>query len=172
MFYMKLRLSMMDTLKCLNTLPWDEYQIYFIDLIISLFISLLNKYKANSHLLISAPYFTSELCMQILHCIFNPATFFCLSLAKIWHSNATWHCLLQGSENGRVVTIAKTPNTTVETFQLLLNYTKGTITSPFNSLNTKKTMTYDVRNPGPGLWQEQTCDEADLVNGIITPTSW
>ena len=53
MFHMKLRLSMMDTLKCLNTLPWDEYQIYFIDLIISLFISLLNKYKANMSLFIS-----------------------------------------------------------------------------------------------------------------------
>ena len=53
MFHMKFCLSMMDTLKCLNTLPWDDYQIYFIDLIISLFISLLNKYKANMSVFIS-----------------------------------------------------------------------------------------------------------------------
>ena len=57
---------------------------------------------------------------------------------------------LQGSENGRVVTIAKTPNTTVETFQLLLNYTKGTITPPLNSLNTKQTMSCGVRMPDLG----------------------
>ena len=34
--------------------------------------------------------------------------------------------------------------------------TKRTITSHINSLNTNKTTTYDVGNPGPGLWQVQT----------------
>jgi hypothetical protein len=30
-------------------------------------------------------------------------------------------------------------------------------TSHLDSLNTKKTMKYDIGNPGPGLGQEQTC---------------
>jgi hypothetical protein len=29
--------------------------------------------------------------------------------------------------------------------------TKQTITSQLNSLNTKKTVTYDIGNPGPGI---------------------
>ena len=35
--------------------------------------------------------------------------------------------------------------------------TKQTITSQLNSLNTKKTVTYDIGNPGPGLGQAQKC---------------
>jgi hypothetical protein len=33
------------------------------------------------------------------------------------------------------------------------------ITSHLNSFNMKKTKIYGVRNPGPGLWQAQTCGE-------------
>jgi hypothetical protein len=33
-------------------------------------------------------------------------------------------------------------------------------------MNTKKTMTYDVGNQGPGLGQAQKCDRVKLVNGI------
>jgi hypothetical protein len=35
-------------------------------------------------------------------------------------------------------------------------------------MNTKKTMTYDVGNQGPGLGQAQKCDRVKLVNGIPT----
>jgi hypothetical protein len=35
--------------------------------------------------------------------------------------------------------------------------TKWTITSHIHSLNTKKTMAYDVGNPGPVLGQAQKC---------------
>jgi len=35
--------------------------------------------------------------------------------------------------------------------------TKRTTTSHLDSLNTKKTMKYDIGNPGPGLGQAQTC---------------
>ena len=44
---------------------------------------------------------------------------------------------------------------------------KQTITSHLNSLNIKKkTMTYDVGNPGPGLGQAQKCGRVKPVNGI------
>ena len=35
----------------------------------------------------------------------------------------------------------------------------------------KKTMTYDVVNPGPGLGQAQKCGRVKLVDGIPTPPS-
>jgi len=35
-----------------------------------------------------------------------------------------------------------------------------------NSLDTKKTMTYDVGNPGPGLGKAQTCAADRPVKGI------
>jgi len=35
--------------------------------------------------------------------------------------------------------------------------TKRTITSHFNPLNTRKTTTYIIGNPGPGLGQAHTC---------------
>ena len=34
------------------------------------------------------------------------------------------------------------------------------------SLNTKKTTTYDVRNPGHGMWQAQKCGWVKPFNGI------
>ena len=37
-----------------------------------------------------------------------------------------------------------------------------------NSLNTKKTMTYDVGNPNPDLGQAQRCGRVKPVNGIPT----
>ena len=43
---------------------------------------------------------------------------------------------------------------------------KWTITSHLKSLNIKKTMTYDVRNPGSGLGQAQKCGRVKLVNTI------
>ena len=43
--------------------------------------------------------------------------------------------------------------------------TKWRITSHLNSLNTKKTMTDDVVNPGPGLGQAQKGGGVKLVNG-------
>ena len=46
--------------------------------------------------------------------------------------------------------------------------TKQTTTSHFNSLNTKKTVTHDVRNPGPGLGQAQQYDWVKLFPGIPT----
>ena len=43
---------------------------------------------------------------------------------------------------------------------------KRTTTSPLKSLNIKKIMTKDVRNPGPGLGQTQKCVRVKPVNGI------
>jgi hypothetical protein len=37
-----------------------------------------------------------------------------------------------------------------------------------HSLNTKKTTTYDVRNPDPAFGQANKCDGVKLVNGITT----
>ena len=37
-----------------------------------------------------------------------------------------------------------------------------------NSLNTRKTMTYDVGNPGPGFGQAHRCGEVKQVNRIPT----
>jgi len=52
--------------------------------------------------------------------------------------------------------------------------TKWTITShpKLNSLNTKKTTTYEVGNPGLGLRQAQKCGGAKPINGIPTLLSW
>ena len=46
--------------------------------------------------------------------------------------------------------------------------TKQTITSPLKSLNIKKSMTYNIGNPGPGLGQAQKCGRGNPVNGIPT----
>jgi len=46
--------------------------------------------------------------------------------------------------------------------------TKRKITSHLHSLNTKKTTTYDVGNPGPGLGQAHKCGSVKLVNVIPT----
>ena len=46
--------------------------------------------------------------------------------------------------------------------------TKQTINSHLILLNTKKTMTYDVGNPGPGLGQAQKCGRVKQNNGIPT----
>ena len=46
--------------------------------------------------------------------------------------------------------------------------TKRTITFHINSLSTKKTTTYEVRNPGPGLRQAQKCGRVKYINGIPT----
>ena len=40
--------------------------------------------------------------------------------------------------------------------------------SPQNILNTKKTMIYDIGNPGPGLEQAQKCGRVIPVNEIPT----
>ena len=45
---------------------------------------------------------------------------------------------------------------------------KKQTTSHLKSLNTKQTMTYDIRNPGPGLGQAQTCGRVKLVNETLT----
>ena len=47
--------------------------------------------------------------------------------------------------------------------------TRQTITSYLNSLNIKKTTTYDIRNPSPGLGQAQKCGGVKLVNEIPPP---
>jgi hypothetical protein len=47
--------------------------------------------------------------------------------------------------------------------------TKRTFTFHLNSLNTKKTMTYDVGNPCPGLIRK--CDGVKPVSGIIVRDS-
>ena len=47
-----------------------------------------------------------------------------------------------------------------------LQSTKGTKTCHLKPLNTKKTMTHGVGNPGPGLRQTQTCGRVNPVNGI------
>jgi len=44
--------------------------------------------------------------------------------------------------------------------------TKQTTTSHLKSLNIKKIMTNDVRNPGPCLGQTQKCVRVKPVNGI------
>ena len=49
---------------------------------------------------------------------------------------------------------------------------KWTITSHLNSLNTKKTITYDVVNPGSGLEQAQKCGGVKLVNGTPSLNCW
>ena len=36
----------------------------------------------------------------------------------------------------------------------------------------KKYLTYDIGNPGPGLWRAQKCGGVKPVNGIPTPPSW
>jgi hypothetical protein len=41
-----------------------------------------------------------------------------------------------------------------------------TIYAHIHPLNTNTTMTYNVRNPGPGLGQAQTCGRIKLVNMI------
>jgi len=46
------------------------------------------------------------------------------------------------------------------------NSTKRTIASHLKSLNIKKTTTYDVRNPGPGLNRFKNVTEVKPVNGI------
>jgi len=48
------------------------------------------------------------------------------------------------------------------------NKTYSTTTSHLNSLNTQKTTTYDVGNPGPGLGQAQKCGGITSFNGIPT----
>ena len=42
--------------------------------------------------------------------------------------------------------------------------TKLTITSHLNSLNTKKTTTYNIENSSPGLGQAQHCGRVKSVN--------
>ena len=46
------------------------------------------------------------------------------------------------------------------------------ITPHLNSLNTKKTMKYDVVNPGPALGQAHKCGGVKPVNGVPTLPSW
>ena len=46
--------------------------------------------------------------------------------------------------------------------------TNGTITSPFNSLNIKKTTRNNVTNPGSGFRQTQQYGGVKPVNGIPT----
>jgi hypothetical protein len=46
--------------------------------------------------------------------------------------------------------------------------TKRTIIFHLNSLSIKKTTTYEVRNPGPGLRQAQKCGRVKYINGIPT----
>jgi len=46
--------------------------------------------------------------------------------------------------------------------------TKRTITSHLNSLNTEKTMAYDVGNHGHGLGQTQKCGTVKLIVLIFT----
>ena len=36
----------------------------------------------------------------------------------------------------------------------------------------KKTATFDIANPGPGLEQTQTCGGIKPINGIVTIASW
>jgi hypothetical protein len=45
------------------------------------------------------------------------------------------------------------------------NINKQTINSHLNSLNTKKTMTYDIGNLGPGLGQTQRCGGLNWLMG-------
>jgi hypothetical protein len=45
-----------------------------------------------------------------------------------------------------------------------INKTNNHLSLQINMLNIKKTMTYDVGNPGPGLELAQKCGEVKLVN--------
>ena len=49
------------------------------------------------------------------------------------------------------------------------NINKRTITSHLNSMNTKRTTTYDVGNPDPGLGQAQRYDGVKPVDRNPTP---
>ena len=49
------------------------------------------------------------------------------------------------------------------------NSTKWTIASHLKSLNIKKTMAYDVGNPGPGWNRLKNVTEVKPVNEILTP---
>jgi hypothetical protein len=49
-----------------------------------------------------------------------------------------------------------------------INKMNNQLSSYLNSLNIKKTMTYDLGNSGPGLGQAQKCGSVKLVIG--TPT--
>ena len=49
-----------------------------------------------------------------------------------------------------------------------INKTNIHLSFQLTSLNTEKTMTYDVENPGPVLGQAQQCGGVNLVNGILT----
>ena len=49
-----------------------------------------------------------------------------------------------------------------------MNYSHGIL----NSLNTKKTKTFDVGNPGPGLVQAQKWGGIKPVNGFPTLSSY
>jgi len=51
---------------------------------------------------------------------------------------------------------------------MINNSTNININSHLKSLNAKKFMTYDVRNPGPGFGQAQKCGRVKLVNEIPT----
>jgi len=46
--------------------------------------------------------------------------------------------------------------------------TKRTTPSHLKPLNTKKTMTYDVGTPGPGLGQTQKCGGGSPLNGAYS----
>jgi hypothetical protein len=45
-----------------------------------------------------------------------------------------------------------------------INKTNNHLSLQINTVNIKKTMTYDVGNPGPGLKLAQKCGEVKLVN--------
>ena len=47
-----------------------------------------------------------------------------------------------------------------------INKTNNHLSSKLNSLNTKKTTTYDFQNPGPGLGQAQKHGRVKPVNGM------
>ena len=47
--------------------------------------------------------------------------------------------------------------------------TKWTTTSHLNSLNTKKTMTYGIGNPGPGMGQVQNVTGLNWLIGSLHP---
>jgi hypothetical protein len=49
-----------------------------------------------------------------------------------------------------------------------INKTNNILSFQLNSLNTKKTTTYDIGSPGPGFGQAQQCGEIKPVNGIPT----
>jgi hypothetical protein len=45
-----------------------------------------------------------------------------------------------------------------------INKTNNHLSPQINTVNIKKTMTYDVGNPGPGLELAQKCGEVKFVN--------